>query len=49
MAYARTYPLYSLLSLMEQFCNPHLNESDHCAVGLQNGSYMGVIMSEVLY
>ena len=32
MAYARTYPLVSLLNLMEQFCHLLPNELDHCGV-----------------
>ena len=32
MAYARTYPLDSLLNLMEQFCHLLPNELDYCAL-----------------
>ena len=31
MAYVRTYPLDSLLNLVEYFCHPLPNELDHCA------------------
>ena len=32
LPYFVTYPLNSLLIFLEQFCHPHPNELDHCAV-----------------